>query len=90
MAYPLLFRAPTKYRHFVETLTAGNRRTGWLGRQDSNRRAGFGPFAIMAPRKSRQMSKNVIQIGLAFSVSQSGTVLAKRAFTTLREPALPA
>ena len=62
-----------------------------LERQDSNRRmAIFDPFAIMDTRKSRRMSKNVIQIGLAFTVSQSGTVLASRAFETLRDPALPA
>lgn len=50
----------------------------------------FGLRTIMNSQSSRQMSKNVIQIGLAFFVSQSGTVLASRVIETLRDLAPPA
>jgi hypothetical protein len=47
-------------------------------------------FGGIFARKLHQMSKNVIQKGLAFGFSQSGTVLASRAFETLLDPASPA
>lgn len=45
---------------------------------------------IILGQEWRLKSNNVIEKGLAFSFSQSGTVLAKRAFKTLPDPALSA
>lgn len=45
---------------------------------------------IILRQKWRQMSKNVIDVGLAIASDQSGTVLASRAHETLRDPAPPA
>jgi hypothetical protein len=49
----------------------------------------FDPFAIMEARKSRQMSKNVIQIGLAlaFGFDDGSLALADRRFAATRAKA---